>query len=281
MLHTNCGELALLFDTYCRIWRAGGQASLTTSTKDGLVEANLKLQLGPPAAARAGAPPPSQRLSSPSSSPGNPGAARRQPCHRGPAAKAKSRARAALHQAAKAAAALASEGVSPSNPVGVAPNLPKKALPSHPDGASPSSSESSPPAASSPLSGGALSIDPVETTPTLPASEGVSSPAPLARGGACYPKPPLAPTGDLPSASGRKPAPSPGDASRFLKASHNAQERSYLHQCDYLLSSGQCCEKIFCNPRDIRSHMLKNHGTDSFEFRQKFFIDAHDNLYIL
>ena len=67
MLHTNCGELALLFDTYCRVWRAGGQASLTTSTKDGLVEANLKLQLGPPAAARAGAPPPSQRLYSPSS----------------------------------------------------------------------------------------------------------------------------------------------------------------------------------------------------------------------
>ena len=89
------GSSPSFFDTYCRIWRAGGQASLTTSTKDGLVEANLKLQLGPPAAARAGAPPPSQRLFSPSSSPGNPGAARRQPCHRGPAAKAKSRARAA------------------------------------------------------------------------------------------------------------------------------------------------------------------------------------------
>ena len=80
-----------------------------------------------------------------------------------------------------------------------------------------------------------------------------------------------------------KPAPSPGDAFRFLKASqsHIAWERSYLHQCTALLSSGQCCEKIFCNPSDIRSHMLKNHGTDSFEFRQKFFIDAHDNLYIL
>ena len=128
-----------------------------------------------------------------------------------------------------------------------------------------------------------MSIDPVEATPPLPASEGVSSPAPLAQGGACYPKPPPAPTGDLPSASGRNLAPSPGDASRFLKASrsHIAWERSYLHQCDFLLSSGQCCEKIFCHPSDIRSHMLKNHGTDSFEFRQKFYIDAHDNLYIL
>ena len=177
MLHTNCGELALLFDTYCRVWRAGGQASLTTSTKDGLVEANLKLQLGPPAAARAGAPPPSQRLSSPSSSPGNPGAARRQPCHRGPAAKAKSRARAAMHQAAKAAAALASEGVSPSNPAGVSPNLPKEVPPSYPDGVPPSSSESSPPAASAPVSGQTLPPDPVEATPPLPAPEGVSSPA--------------------------------------------------------------------------------------------------------
>ena len=179
MLHTNCGELALLFDTYCRVWRAGGQASLTTSTKDGLVEANLKLELGPPAAARAGAPPPSQRWFSPSSYPGNPGAAHRQPRHRGPAAKAKSRARAALHQAAKAAAALtlASEGVSPSNPVGVSPNLPKEAPTSHPDGASPSSSESSPPAVSAPVSGGTLPLDPVEATPPLPAPEGVSSPA--------------------------------------------------------------------------------------------------------
>ena len=280
MLHTNCGELALLFDTYCRIWRAGGQASLTTSTKDGLVEANLKLQLGPPAAARAGAPPPSQRLSSPSSSPGNPGAARRQPCHRGPAAKAKSRARAALHQAAKAAAALASEGVSPSNPVGVSPTLPKEALPSHPDEtSSPSSSETSPPAVSAPVSGGAVSIDPVEATPPLPASEGVSPPAPLAQGGACHPKPLPAPRGDLPPASGRKPAPSPGDASRFLKIKES--KYPYLHQCTALLSSGECCEKMFCNPGDIKAHMLNNHGTYSFEFSQTFFIDAHDNLYIL
>ena len=181
MLHTNCGELALLFDTYCRVWRAGGQASLTTSTKDGLLEANLKLQLGDPAAARAGAPPPQQRLSSPSLSPGNPRATRRRPCHRGPAAKAKSRARAALHQAANAAAALASvtssEGVSPSNPAGVSPNLPKEVPPSYPDGVPPSSSESSPPAASAPVSGQTLPPDPVEATPPLPAPEGVSSPA--------------------------------------------------------------------------------------------------------
>ena len=151
MLHTNCGELALLFDTYCRVWRAGGQASLTTSTKDGMVEANLKIQLGPPAAAWAGAPPPSQRWSSPSSSPGHPGAARR-PCHRGPAAKAKSRARAALHQAAKAAAASAKEVDSSSLPGGA----------------------TSPPAADhTPASGemsAAASTEPVEVPPPPPAS---------------------------------------------------------------------------------------------------------------
>ena len=130
MLHTNYGELALLFDTFGRIWRAGGQATLTTSTKDGQVQANLELQLGLPAAARAGAPSPSQRLSSPSSSPGHPGATRRQPCHRGPAAKAKSRARAALHQAAKAAAASTTVGASPAHPLGASPNLPEETPPS-------------------------------------------------------------------------------------------------------------------------------------------------------
>ena len=144
---------------------------------------------------------------------------------------------------------------------------------------SPSSSETSPPAVSAPVSGGAVSIDPVEATPPLPASEGVSSPAPLAQGGACHPKPLPAPRGDLPPASGRKPAPSPGDASRFLKIKES--KYPYLRQCTALLSSGECCEKIFCNPGDIKAHMLNNHGTYSFEFSQTFFIDAHDNLYIL
>ena len=110
MLHTNRGELALLFDTFCRVWGAGGQATLTTTTKDGQVQANLELQLGHPAEARPGAPSKvQQRLFTGKSSappPGHPGVARR-PRHRGPAARAKNCARAALHQAAKAAAKLA------------------------------------------------------------------------------------------------------------------------------------------------------------------------------
>ena len=33
MLHTNRGELQLLFDTFCRVWGSGGQATLTTTTQ--------------------------------------------------------------------------------------------------------------------------------------------------------------------------------------------------------------------------------------------------------
>ena len=95
MLHTNRGELQLLLNTFCRIWEAGGQANLTTSTDGGKLKAKLEIQLGSPAAPRSGAP---------STTSGLP-AASHQPCHRGPAAKAQSRARAAAHQAKKAAAA--------------------------------------------------------------------------------------------------------------------------------------------------------------------------------
>ena len=97
MLHTNRGELQLLMNTYCRIWEAGGQATLTTSTDGGELKAKLEIQLGSPAAPRPGAP---------SATSGHPAAAHR-PCHRGPAAKARSRARAAAYQAKKAAAAAA------------------------------------------------------------------------------------------------------------------------------------------------------------------------------
>ena len=51
MLHTNHGELFRIFDTFCRVWKAGGQATLTTSTEGGLLKANLDIQLGPPTAA--------------------------------------------------------------------------------------------------------------------------------------------------------------------------------------------------------------------------------------
>ena len=95
MLHTNRGELQLLMNTYCRIWEAGGQATLTTSTEGGELKAKLEIQLGSPAAPRPGAP---------SATSGHPAAAHR-PCHRGPAAKARSRARAAAYQATKAVAA--------------------------------------------------------------------------------------------------------------------------------------------------------------------------------
>ena len=108
--HTNDGELFLIYHTFCRVWKAGGQATLTTSTEGGLLKANLDIQLGPPTAACPGAPPPHlQRQTawtSPSSStpvPGHPGAGsrrhRRRRRHRGPAAKARSNARAAAHQA--------------------------------------------------------------------------------------------------------------------------------------------------------------------------------------
>ena len=82
-------------NTYCRIWEVGGQATLTTITEGGELKAKLEIQLGSPAAPRPGA------LSATS---GHPAAAHRS-CHRGPAAKARSRARAAAYQVKKAAAA--------------------------------------------------------------------------------------------------------------------------------------------------------------------------------
>ena len=285
MLHTNCGELALLFDTFCRIWRAGGQATLTTSTKDGQVQANLELQLGLPAAARAGAPSPQQRLSSPSS-PGHPGATHRQPCHRGPAAKAKSRARAALHQATKAAAASATVGVTPSSLVATSPNLLEGASSSHPDGASPS-------AEPTPISGEALPrafTDPVEATPPLSAPEDAPSPAPGdASSGDAFspapgdalslaPKPSPAPGCDLPSGSGGKTTPSPGDASKFLTA------QTFFYRCDVRLRGrgAQPCEKIFSSKADVEAHSKSAHGLDfSWLFCEALQIDSHNNLYIL
>ena len=287
MLHTNCGELALLFDTFCRIWRAGGQATLTTSTKDGQVQANLELQLGLPAAARAGAPSPQQRLSSPSSAPGHPGATRRQPCHRGPAAKAKSRARAALHQAAKAAALSDSEGAPPSSPVAASLDTPEGASPSHPEGASPFSAEPTP------ASGGALPshpTDPVEESPNLPTQKDTSSPAP---GDFSSPAPGAAPppdsgeksspdpgnnsppdSGDVPLLA-PKPYPAPGDASKFLSATR-------LFQCDALLPRAQPCEKIFSNEDDFEAHGKSVHGiTGCWNFCTWLNIDCYNNIYIL
>ena len=107
-----------------------------------------------------------------------------------------------------------------------------------------------------------VSSDQVEATPPLPASEGVSPPPP-------GDVPPLAPRG------APRPYPAPGDASRFLKA-------SALYQCINSLSSGKLCEKIFCEPRDLREHLVWTHGTINHDrFGQTLFVDADDNLYIL
>ena len=109
MLHTNQAELNQLYDTYCRVWAAGGQATLTTTTSlEGKLTAKLEVELGKPTDARPGAPPPHLRTAcSPRHEAPASGAVRR-PCHRGPAAKAKSRARAAAYQPENAAAAAAS-----------------------------------------------------------------------------------------------------------------------------------------------------------------------------
>ena len=90
MLHTNQAELNQLYGTFCRVWAAGGQATLTTTSLEGIVTAKLEVKLGQSTGARPGAPPhlctakafPFQH-EAPAS-----GAVRR-PCHRGPAAKAK------------------------------------------------------------------------------------------------------------------------------------------------------------------------------------------------
>ena len=56
MANTNYGELRQQFETFTRVWEAGGQTSLHLFTKDGQAKAMLEIQLGPPAAPRPGAP---------------------------------------------------------------------------------------------------------------------------------------------------------------------------------------------------------------------------------
>ena len=46
MLHTNRGELNQLYNTFCHVWAAGGQATLTTSSLDGKLTAKLEIELG-------------------------------------------------------------------------------------------------------------------------------------------------------------------------------------------------------------------------------------------
>ena len=56
MAHSNYGELRQLFETFTRVWEAGGQTSLHLHTKDGQARAMLELQLGPPGDPHPGAP---------------------------------------------------------------------------------------------------------------------------------------------------------------------------------------------------------------------------------
>ena len=56
MDHTNYGELRQLFETFTRVWGAGGQTSLHLHTLDGQARATLDIQLGPPSNPRPGAP---------------------------------------------------------------------------------------------------------------------------------------------------------------------------------------------------------------------------------
>ena len=56
MAHSNYGELRQLFETFTRVWKAGGQTSLHLHTQDGQARAMLDIQLGPPGDPRPGAP---------------------------------------------------------------------------------------------------------------------------------------------------------------------------------------------------------------------------------
>ena len=142
-----------LYGTFCRVWAAGGQATFSTTSLEGIVTAKLEVKLGQPTRARPGAPPPHLRtaeaFAAQHQAPAS-GAARR-PRHRGPSAKAKSRARAAAYQAAKAAAAAAQESESKSTPATPGP------------GEAPST-----PAPNAPLA----SSKPLNVLPSPPASDG-------------------------------------------------------------------------------------------------------------
>ena len=56
MAHTNYGKLHQLFETFTRVWEAGGQTSLHLHTQNGQAKAFLEIQLGALAAPRPGAP---------------------------------------------------------------------------------------------------------------------------------------------------------------------------------------------------------------------------------
>ena len=46
MQHTNQAELNQLYGTFCRVWAAGGQATLSTTSLEDIVTAKLEVKLG-------------------------------------------------------------------------------------------------------------------------------------------------------------------------------------------------------------------------------------------
>ena len=90
-------ETFQLYRIFCRIWAAGGTAKFSTESKEGRCSAKLEIENCLKSADEPGA----TRLQSAKH-------AKQQthrPCHRGPASKARSRARAVAFRAGKAAAA--------------------------------------------------------------------------------------------------------------------------------------------------------------------------------
>ena len=94
MAHTNYGELRQLFETFTRVWEAGGNTSLHLHTLDGQARATLDIQLGPPADPRPGAPDVRGEAPGPSHGPQHHLQPRqRLPRRRGPAARARDEVR--------------------------------------------------------------------------------------------------------------------------------------------------------------------------------------------
>ena len=94
MAHTNYGELRQLFETFTRVWEAGGQTSLHLHTQDGKARATMDIQLGPPADPRPGAPDVRGEGPDPSHGPQHHMQPRqRRPQRRGPAARARDEVR--------------------------------------------------------------------------------------------------------------------------------------------------------------------------------------------
>ena len=107
-------ELTLLLEVFHKIEKAGGQATLSVATVGGKTKVKLEIATNP-------APPTGSTSSSstPTATSTAPGGERRHRCrrrHRGPAAVARSQARAAAHQASLAAAKVGTAAVLPPPP---------------------------------------------------------------------------------------------------------------------------------------------------------------------